>query len=86
MLLRLRHGIHILNANGVYVTAYPFNLNVIESTVQEAGKVLTYVKGLYDGYLAGGINVQKFKETLLRWSVTKRSIKVSNACLHMNPV
>ncbi|MRV56758.1 phage major capsid protein, partial [Staphylococcus aureus] len=53
-----------LNANGVYVTALPFNLNVIESTVQEAGKVLTYVKGLYDGYLAGGINVQKFKETL----------------------
>ncbi|EOB8235933.1 phage major capsid protein [Staphylococcus aureus] len=53
-----------LNANGVYVTALPFNLNVIDSTVQEAGKVLTYVKGLYDGYLAGGINVQKFKETL----------------------
>ncbi len=38
-------------------------MNVIESTVQEA-EGLTYVKGLYDGYLAGGINVQKFKETL----------------------
>ena len=47
-----------------YMLLLPFNLNVIESTVQEAGKVLTYVKGLYDGYLAGGINVQKFKETL----------------------
>ncbi|WP_436870297.1 phage major capsid protein [Staphylococcus shinii] len=53
-----------LNANGVYVTALPFNLNVIESVAQTAGKVLTYVKGRYDGYLAGGINLQKFEQTL----------------------
>lgn len=53
-----------LNANGVYVTALPFNLNVIESVAQNAGKVLTYVKGRYDGYLAGGINLQKFDQTL----------------------
>ncbi|PNZ60937.1 phage major capsid protein [Staphylococcus casei] len=53
-----------LNANGVYVTALPFNLNVIESVAQPAGKVLTYVKGRYDGYLAGGINLQKFDQTL----------------------
>ncbi|MCE5003563.1 phage major capsid protein [Staphylococcus pseudoxylosus] len=53
-----------LNANGVYVTALPFNLNVIESVAQTAGKVLTYVKGRYDGYLAGGINLQKFDQTL----------------------
>lgn len=53
-----------LNANGVYVTALPLNLNVIESVAQTAGKVLTYVKGRYDGYLAGGINLQKFDQTL----------------------
>ncbi|MEB8101857.1 phage major capsid protein [Staphylococcus xylosus] len=53
-----------LNANGVYVTALPFNLNVIESVAQTAGKVLTYVKDRYDGYLAGGINLQKFDQTL----------------------
>lgn len=53
-----------LNANGVYVTALPFNLNVIESVAQEAGTVLTYVKGRYDGYLAGGINLKKFDQTL----------------------
>lgn len=53
-----------LNANGVYVTALPFNLNVIESVAQSACKVLTYVKGRYDGYLAGGINLQKFDQTL----------------------
>lgn len=46
------------------MTALPFNLNVIESVAQPAGKVLTYVKGRYDGYLAGGINLQKFDQTL----------------------
>ena len=53
-----------LNANGVYVTALPYNLNVIESIAQTPGKVLTYVKGRYDGYLGGGINIQKFEQTL----------------------
>lgn len=53
-----------LNANGVYVTALPYNLNIIESIAQPAGKVLTYVKGRYDGYLGGGINIQKFDQTL----------------------
>ncbi|MFW3535253.1 phage major capsid protein [Staphylococcus caprae] len=53
-----------LNAQGVYVTALPFNLNVIESVAQEAGQVLTFVKGRYDAYLGGGINVKKFDQTL----------------------
>lgn len=53
-----------LNGQGVYVTALPFNLNVIESVAQEAGQVLTFVKGRYDAYLGGGINVKKFDQTL----------------------
>ena len=53
-----------LNANGVYVTALPFNLNIVESLAQKSGQVLTYVKARYDGYLAGGINVKKFDQTL----------------------
>ncbi|MCI2773418.1 phage major capsid protein [Staphylococcus petrasii] len=53
-----------LNAQGVYVTALPFNLNVIESVSQEAGQVLTFVNGRYDAYLGGGINIKKFSETL----------------------
>ncbi|MFF5513024.1 phage major capsid protein [Staphylococcus capitis] len=52
-----------LNANGVYVTALPFNLNIVESVAQEQGKVLTYVQGRYDGYLGGGINLKKFDQT-----------------------
>ena len=53
-----------LNANGVYVTALPYNLNIIESVAQPADKVLTYVRDRYDGYLGGGINIQKFEQTL----------------------
>ncbi|MCE5820244.1 phage major capsid protein [Staphylococcus pseudintermedius] len=53
-----------LNAQGVYVTALPFNLNIIESVAQEAGKVVTFVSGRYDAYLGGGIKVMKFEQTL----------------------
>ncbi len=52
-----------LNAQGVYVTALPFNLTVVESVAQEAGKVLTFVKGRYDAYLGGGVNLKKFDQT-----------------------
>lgn len=53
-----------LNANGVYVSALPFNLDIIESVAQKAGEVLSFVQGRYDGYLGGGIKIQKFDQTL----------------------
>lgn len=53
-----------LNANGVYVTALPYNLNIVESISQVAGEVLTFVKGRYDGYLGGGVDLKKFDQTL----------------------
>ena len=53
-----------LNANGVYVTALPYNLNIVESISQEAGEVLTFVNGRYDGYLGGGVDLKKFDQTL----------------------
>lgn len=53
-----------LNANGVYVTALPYNLDIVESEAQTQGEVLTFVTGRYDAYLGGGINVQKFDQTL----------------------
>ncbi len=46
-----------------YMLLLSFNLNVM-STIQ--GHVLTYVKGLYDGYLAGGVIVRNLKKHL-RW-------------------
>ncbi|WAO22037.1 phage major capsid protein [Paenilisteria newyorkensis] len=53
-----------LNANGVYVTALPYNLDIVESEAQPQGEVLTFVTGRYDGYLGGGIKVNKFDQTL----------------------
>lgn len=53
-----------LNSNGVYVTALPFNLNIIESEVQTQGQVLSFVTGRYDAYVGGGIKVAKFDQTL----------------------
>ncbi|EMC0274954.1 phage major capsid protein [Staphylococcus delphini] len=53
-----------LNAQGVYVTALPFNLKIIESVAQDAGKVVTFVSGRYDAFLGGGISVKKFDQTL----------------------
>lgn len=53
-----------LNSNGVYVTALPFNLDIVESEAQDAGEALTFVRGRYDAYVGGGIKVNKFNETL----------------------
>lgn len=53
-----------LNAQGVYVTALPYNITLIESIAQTAGKVTTFVKGRYDAYVAGGIEIKKYTETL----------------------
>ncbi|AYW50799.1 phage major capsid protein [Tetragenococcus halophilus] len=53
-----------LNAQGVYVTALPFNLDIIESIAQNAGKVTTFVQGRYDAFLGGGLTVRKYDQTL----------------------
>ncbi len=53
-----------LNANGTYVTALPYNLDIVESEAQEQGEVLTFVTGRYNAYLGGGINVKQFDQTL----------------------
>lgn len=53
-----------LNAQGVYVTALPFNLDVIESVAQAAGKATSFVQGRYDAYLGGGLTVRKYDQTL----------------------
>lgn len=53
-----------LNAQGVYVTALPFNLDIIESIAQNAGKATTFVQGRYDAFLGGGLTVRKYDQTL----------------------
>lgn len=53
-----------LNANGVYVTVLPFNLRIVESEFQTPGQLLAFVNNRYDAYVAGGVEVKEFKETL----------------------
>ena len=53
-----------LNANGVYVTALPYNLDIVESVAQTVGEVVTFVQGRYDAYLGGGTKVVKYDQTL----------------------
>lgn len=52
-----------LNAQGVYVTAMPYNLILVESVAQASGKVTTFVKGRYDAFVGGGIEFGRFTET-----------------------
>lgn len=51
-----------LNANGVYVTAMPFNIKIVESAYQAKGKVTTFVQGRYDAYIASGLAISKFDQ------------------------
>lgn len=53
-----------LNAQGVYVTALPYNLKIVESLAQATEKVVTFVKGRYDAYIGGGITLRKYDQTL----------------------
>lgn len=53
-----------LNAQGVYVTALPFNLKFVESLAQTAGETQTFVKGRYDAYIGGGITLRKYDQAL----------------------
>lgn len=53
-----------LNANGVYITALPFNLRVVESEFVPAKRVIAFVAERYDAYVGGGINIKGFDQTL----------------------
>lgn len=53
-----------LNANGTYVTALPFNLRIVESEFATAGEVIAFVNNRYDAYTAGGVQINKYDQTL----------------------
>ena len=53
-----------LNAQGVYVTALPYNLKIVESLAQVSEKVVTFVSGRYDAYIGGGFTLRKYDQTL----------------------
>lgn len=53
-----------LNANGVYVTALPFNLKIVETPTVDAGEVVSFVAKRYDAYIGGGISIIGYDQTL----------------------
>lgn len=52
------------NASGVYVTNLPFNPIMTESIFVPQGKVLFFVKGEYIAAIGGGVETNRYKETL----------------------
>ncbi|UII58114.1 phage major capsid protein (plasmid) [Cytobacillus spongiae] len=54
----------IQTANGQWVMALPYNIQVVESEEIPVGKALFFVKGRYLAALAGGYKLKKFDQTL----------------------
>lgn len=65
----------IQNANGVYVTNIPYNIDVVESEEVPADKAVFFVKGRYLAALAGGYKLKKFDQTLAIEDATLFTIK-----------
>lgn len=53
-----------LNANGVFVTALPYNITIVESEFVPVKKLIAFVQGRYDAYVGGGIAIKEFDQTL----------------------
>lgn len=53
-----------LNANGVYVTALPYNLRIIATPHVAIGEAISFIAERYDAYVGGGVTVRQFNETL----------------------
>lgn len=54
----------IQTSNGQWVTALPYNIQVVESEEIPTGKTLFFVQGAYLAAIAGGYKINKFDETL----------------------
>lgn len=65
----------IQTANGQWVMALPYNIQVIESEEVPVGKALFFVKGEYLAAIAGGYKLKKFDQTLAMEDATLYTIK-----------
>lgn len=54
----------IQNANGVFVTAIPFGIRIVEAEGVPKNEVIAFVKGRYDAYMGGNTKIKKFDQTL----------------------
>lgn len=53
-----------LNANGVYVTALPYNLRILATPHVAVGEAISFIADRYDALVGGGVTVRQFNETL----------------------
>lgn len=65
----------IQTANGQWVMALPYNIQVVESEEVPVGKAIFFVKGYYLAALAGGYKLKKFDQTLAIEDATLYTIK-----------
>jgi HK97 family phage major capsid protein len=65
----------IQTANGQWVMALPFNIQVVESEEVPEGKAIFFVKGQYLAAIAGGYKLKKFDQTLAIEDATLYTIK-----------
>lgn len=65
----------IQTANGVWVTALPYNVRVVESEEQAAGTATFFVDNQYLAAIAGGYRFKKFDQTLALEDATLYTIK-----------
>lgn len=65
----------IQTANGAWVTALPYNMQVVESDQIPSNKALFFVKGRYAARLAGGVKIKKFDQTLAIEDATLYTLK-----------
>ena len=65
----------IQTANGQWVMALPYNIQVVESEEVPVGKAIFFVKGQYLAAIAGGYKLKKFDQTLAIEDATLYTIK-----------
>lgn len=65
----------IQTANGQWVMALPYNIQVVESEEVPVGKAIFFVKGQYIAAIAGGYKLKKFDQTLAIEDATLYTIK-----------
>ena len=65
----------IQTANGQWVTAMPYNVQVVESEEIPAGRAVFFVQGEYIAVIAGGYKLKRFDQTLAMEDATLWTIK-----------
>jgi HK97 family phage major capsid protein len=65
----------IQTANGQWVSALPYNVQLVESEVVTPGQALFFIKGDYLAAVAGGYRFKKFDQTLALEDATLYTIK-----------